>query len=204
MKKLLIAIITVLLLIPQAVMAEVIPHKIYAVTEKAIDGSKLTKDCELTFRAIDNYNVTDKIIIEKNSDLTVKVTDYEEPKRGKRNGYLKIKLISYTIPSINKIEEVSKNYEGSLRPSTKKDFKEIAEKTGISVAGHFLKFPGFSQAIAVSKGLIKPNKDENRLQSAGKNLYQSTPLTYIEKGKDFNIEADTIVVISIKDYSTNE
>ncbi len=204
MKKILLTIMALLLIIPQAVMAEVIPHKIYAATEKAIDGSKLTKNSELTFKAIDNYKLSDKIIIEKNSDITVNVTDYIEPKRGKRDGYLKIKLISYTIPSINKTQDVFNNYEGRLRVSNKKDFKEIAESTGVSVAGHFLKIPGFSQAVAVSKGLIKPNTDQNRLQSAGKNLYESTPLTYIEKGKDFNIEADTIVVISIKDYSTNE
>ncbi len=204
MKKILLTIITLLLIIPQVVKAEVIPHKVYAAALQAIEGKQLTHNCLLTFKAIDNYKISDKIIIEKNSDITVKVLDYVDPKRGKRDGYLKVKLVSYTIPSINRTETVLNKYEGSLRPSNKKDFKEIAENTGVSVAGHFLKVPGFSQAVAVSKGLIKPNEDQNRLQSAGKNLYESTPLTYIEKGKDFNIEEDTIVVISIKDYSENE
>ena len=204
MKKFLIAIIGLLLLIPQTVKAEVIPHKVYAAATKAIDSRQLNKNSILTFRAIDNYKISDKIIIEKNSDIAVRAKEYINPKRGKRDGYLKVQLISYTIPSKDKYIEISEIYEGSLRPSNKKDFKEIAEHTGVSVAGHFLKIPGFSQAVAVSKGLINPNQDESRLKSAGKNLYESTPLTYIEKGKDFNIDEDTIVVISFKEYNVND
>ena len=54
MKRILISIITLLLMIPQMAGAEVIPHKVYAAASKAIDGSTLTKNCNLTFKAINN------------------------------------------------------------------------------------------------------------------------------------------------------
>ena len=49
-----------------------------------------------------------------------------------------------------------------------------------------------------SKGLINPDEDKSRLKTAGENLYESTPLTYAEKGKDFQVEEDGIVVIKLK------
>ena len=87
---------------------------------------------------------------------------------------------------------------GTLKLSTPLDKKELAKKAGITIVGQVLKFPGFSQAVAVSKGLIAPNEDQSRLESAGTNLYKSTPLTYSEKGNDLHIEKDSIVVISVK------
>ena len=87
---------------------------------------------------------------------------------------------------------------GKMKVSTPKDYKDILKNTGISIVGHALKFPGFSQAIAISKGLINPDEDKSRLKTAGENLYESTPLTYAEKGKDFEVDEDGIVVIKLK------
>lgn len=204
MKKFLMIIIAVFLILQQAVKAEVIPHKIYAASEKAIEGNKISQNSLLKFITIDEYKISETIKAEKNSEITLKVLEYIAPKRGKRNGYLKVRLETYTIPSKKEVVRLQENLEGTLRPSVPKDIKDIAENTGVAVAGHFLKVPGFTQAIAVSKGLIKPNENENRLQSAGKNLYQSTPLKYVEKGADFNIEPEAVVVISIKEHEANE
>ena len=47
--------------------------------------------------------------------------------------------------------------------------------------------------------LIKPNPNQNRLQSVGTNVYKSTPLVYTEKGKNIKIDEDSIVLIKIKE-----
>ncbi len=203
MKKI-ITLLFLLIFTQLSVCAEVLPRSIYAVSEHNINGKTLKNGDILTFQTIDNYSISDTTKIEKNSIITLKVKKYMTPKRGKRNGYLKAELTSFTLPSEGgiKYSNIGEN-NCTLRLSTPKDFKEIAKNTGVTVTGHILKIPGFSQAVAVSKGLLKPNPNQNRLKSAGTNLYESTPLTYTEKGEDLNIEEDSIVLIRIK-YAENE
>lgn len=184
--------------------AEIIPHTVYAISHNNILKDNLCSGNVLTFTALDNYEISETEYIEENAIIKVKIKEHIRPKRGKRNGYLKIQVISYTVPSKDnkEIHAENRNIYGTLRLSTTKDLKDISKKTGIAITGHILKIPGFSQAIAVSKGLISPNEEQNRLQSAGTNLYKSTPLVYAEKGKDISIEEDSIVIIRVKNNTT--
>lgn len=181
--------------------AQIISHKIYAISHNNVRTDQIAKDNVLQFQAIEQYLISDTEYVEKNSVLNLKIKEYVQPKRGKRDGYLKVELISYTIPSENdKIVRISnEKLGGTLKLSTPKDVKEIAKNAGVTIVGHILKIPGFSQAVAVSKGLINPNPEQNRLQSAGTNLYESTPLTLTEVGENLCIEEDSIVVIKIKE-----
>ena len=135
----------------------------------------------------------DKTEIQKGDSIKIKLIEYKTPSRGKRNGFYLIELIEAGDSQREKIA-------GKMRVSTPKDIKEMAKTAGVMITGKVLKVPGFSQAVAISKGLIKPNENEGRLVSAGKNLYESTPLTYIEKGEDFKAEKDGIVVLKLKLY----
>ena len=206
MKKVIFFFLGIFILCQLRTNAEILSHKVYAISHKNIVHEQLEKNSSLQFQTLDKYQISDINFIEKNAILTVKVKEHIHPKRGKRDGYLKINIISYTIPSLNNkiIDAFDTEIYGTLKLTTKKDLKEIAKSAGVSVVGHVLKIPGFSQAVAVSKGLIKPNPDQNRLQSAGTNLYQSTPLTYKDKGKDICIEEDSIVVIKVKSKETEE
>ena len=143
--------------------------------------------------------------LQKNSSKKIEVKKYNKPKRGKRDGNLKVKVISYE-DLINKktIDLKDRNILGTLKHSTPKDIKDIIESASVSVAGKLLKVPGFSQAFAAAKGLVKPNEGESRLKSAGHNLYESTPLTYIEEGEDLKIEEDSIVVIKVNEKKKKE
>lgn len=199
MKKI-ICLALLILLMPLYSFAEVIPHKIYACSLEEIGTKQIKAGEHFTFQVIEEAELSDIEFIEENSVITVKINQYIAPKRGKRNGYAKVNLIKYTIPSKGNevISLEDRNICGTLRLSNPLDKKEILKNAGVSAAGHFLKIPGFSQAIAVSKGLINPNPEQNRLQSAGTNLYESTPLTYSEKGIDLTIEEDAIVVLTLK------
>jgi len=181
--------------------AEVLAHKIYAISHFQYNMDEIHENSILEFHSIDDYKISDVDTVPQNSIITIKVNKIIYAKRGKRDGYLKVKLISYTIPEQdNKTKNISsKNLIGSLKLTTKKDLKGIAKNTGISVVGHVLKVPGFSQAVAATKGLIKPNPNQNRLQSVGTNVYKSTPLVYTEKGKNIKIDEDSIVLIKIKE-----
>lgn len=199
MKKFILTIL-IIAMFPVAVIAEIVPHKVYAVSHCDVMAESMYEGQNISFQSLDRYFVSETEYVEKDGIITVRLDKYVEPKRGQRNGYLKIKLVEYTIPSENnKIKNVEDmDIYGTLRLSEKKDRKEIAKSAGVAITGHILKVPGFSQAVAVSKGIIKPNPDQNRLQSAGRNLYQSTPLKYSEKGQEINIEKDAIVVLRLK------
>ena len=199
MKKLFLLLLC-LIIFPLVVCADVIPYKVYVCSSRAISSSEIKTGKLFSFHSIDKYELSDRATLEEGASVTVKINEYIQPKRGKRNGYAKIQVISYTIPSKGneRVSTTTDNLIGTLKLSSPLDKKELAKKAGVFIVGQALKFPGFSQAVAVSKGLIEPNEDQTRIQSAGKNLYESTPLTYSEKGHDLEIEKDSIVVISVK------
>ncbi len=173
--------------------ADILPDNIYAVTDKLLDSKELQVNQEITLISFDSYKLPDKTEIQKGDSIKIKLIEYKTPSRGKRNGFYLIELIEAGDSQREKIA-------GKMRVSTPKDIKEMAKTAGVMITGKVLKVPGFSQAVAISKGLIKPNENEGRLVSAGKNLYESTPLTYIEKGEDFKAEKDGIVVLKLKLY----
>ncbi len=198
MKKLLLILSILIFGTVLSVNAQVLPNKIYAVSTEEVQYQNIKSGKLLYFKALEEYKISENENLEKNAEITVKVLKYIKPKRGKRDGYLNVNIVSYEVPSLNEKKTPTEKINGTLRLSTPKDIKSMAKNAGVSVVGHILKVPGFSQALAVSKGLLEPNKDQSRLKSAGKNLYESTPLVYVEKGKDLNIEQDSIVVIKVK------
>lgn len=198
MKKIFLVLCGLLILLSQSANAEILYHKIYAVSHSNIEFFE--KNDILNFYSLDDYEISTNEFIEKNSLITVKIEEVVNPKRGQRNGYLKVKIVSYSVPTKGNetVVKEKENIEGTLRLSTPKDLKEIAKKASVSVVGKVLQIPGFSQAVAFSKGLIKPNPQQNRLQSAGTNLYESTPLKLTKKGKSLSIAEDSIVVLKVK------
>lgn len=168
---------------------DIIPSKVYAVMQNTLGAKKsglkidlvAAKECEL-----------ENITIKDGDSIKVSLSEYVQPKRGKRNGYYKVKLISVNITQINGA------YYGTMRIAEPKDTAEVLKKAGTTVAGVALGVPGLSQGIAVAKGLISPNDNESRMQSAGKNLYESTPLPLVNKGIDFYAPQDSLVVLSLK------
>lgn len=194
MKKLLL-IFFCALFINLSATAEIIPEKIYAAAHYKTDKNTIKQSPEITLYAYGDYLLNNKITIVDGEKIRLKLDEYISPKRGKRNGYYKV---TYLSPVPEGTTYKTYNLTGTLRPSNPKDIKEIAKKAGISVAGFVLKVPGFTQAIAAAKGIISPNENESRLKSAGENVYKSTPLTYVEKGKDFTLDIDDLAVIKLK------
>ena len=202
MKKIKSLILTLLLLLLISVSAQagIISNKICAYSTKNVEAVQMEEGNVLKLKTVDEYKLTEDTSVEKGSVLTVRVKEYIPPKRGKINGYLKIYVDSYTIPSENnkEIDVTDKNIAGSLKIKTNIDKQEVAEMAGLTAAEYALDATGLSQVYAATKGLVKPNEGESRLKSMGTNLYNSTGLQYIKKGEDMVIKEDTLLEISIK------
>ena len=192
MKKIIIALFLIIF-VPVFAFAEVIPHKVPAVVLEDMSYETIHKGETIELMSLQDSEISQGVIIKGGDKINLKILKYNKPKRGKRDGYF---LVEY-------INNNSMNIKGTMRVSTPKDMESVVENIGVGIAGHVLKVPGFSQAVAVSKGLLKPSENKSRLASAGQNLYQSTPLTYVEKGKDFIIEKDGIVILKLKE-NTNK
>lgn len=189
-----------LLIMPVYAQAGIISNKIYANPTEEIEAVKQEEGKLLKFKAIEESKLTNDTSVEKDSVITVRVKEYIPPKRGKIDGHLKIYIDSYTIPSQNnkEVDVRDQNLAGTLKLKINYDKKEIAEAAGVSAVEYALDTTGITQLYYATKGLIKPNEGQTRLQSAGTNVYNSTGLQYIQKGNDMVIKEDSVVEISIK------
>ncbi len=175
---------------------DVVPANVYAVVQSPFDYHEIQKNDVIDLIAFKDCGLNE-YVINRGDKLSIVLNKYVKPKRGKRNGYYKI-----TLSEINsgKIKTV---YQGTMRISEPKDLSEIVEKAGITIVGAALKVPGFSQSIAIAKGIVSPNEDQTRLKSACHNLYESTPLPLVKRGDDFSVETDAIVVLRLRERNSS-
>jgi len=176
-----------LFLFPVIAFSAVLPDKIYATSPVALD-KHLKPNHIVDLDVLKLGSMSQEMELEHGEAITVKVTEYVPPKRGKRDGYYKV-IFNYKNNGI---------MQGKMAVAKKADIKDISKKAGATIAGHALGVTMLPQAYAVTKGLVKPNENQSRIQSAGTNLYNSTPLTYTEKGHDFSLPAGGVVVLSLK------
>ena len=193
MKKLLV-IFGMLLFCPLfAGAGEIIPEKIVAVAQYEINKDTIKERQEISLYSADDYSLFDDTLkIKKGEKLEFILNSYSEPTRGKRNGAYKVTLKSPLPESSDYV------LSGTMKVATEADLAGMAKSLGISVVGKALKIPGFSQAIAAAKGIIDPDEEKGRFRTVSRNVYESTPLKYTEKGQDFSIETDGVVVIKLR------
>ena len=92
-------------------------------------------------------------------------------------------------------QEIKQNLKENWKDDVKKAGKGVAKKA-VNTA-----LPGAEQIYVVSKGLIKPEEGQTRLQSAANNLVNDTPLKNLKKGSDINIKSGDKIVL--KFYHTD-
>lgn len=147
------------------------------------------------FKVLKENSFENGITFEKDSIISAKAAKVVEPKRGRRNGYLVIAPESYTVPSKNnKNIKINDEYWFANVVGYKPfDVKKAAFGAGLGVAGHFIK--GIGQIFYFGKGIIAPNEGEGRLKSGAKNVYENSPLCYIEEGEEVNIKTGDVLLL---------
>lgn len=126
----------------------------------------------------------------------IKISD---PKRGKRNAYILIRLISYTVPSEgHRVMKFKNNrLEAKVTAYKKMDKKQATEKGAVSATG--LVLPGFSPMYYFSKGCITSEEDENRITSGGKLAYKNSIFSFVEKGDNLVLKKGSYVKLKFYD-----
>jgi len=133
----------------------------------------------------------------------IKVTD---PKRGKRSATFAVCPTSYT--SEDNTVEIKENYYGKYASKvlSKEELKnvdkfEVGKKAVLAVGNHFVK--GLTTGVTLAEGMIE-NEEDNRIKSGVKKVYKSSPLSYVEKGQELQIDpGDTFYLIFKPSKSKN-
>lgn len=165
-----------------------------AVVESLCSFSFEDEAHDVRLKVLEENSFENGITFEKDSILTARVTKVIDPKRGKRNGYLIVQPLTYTIPSKGETKNINEEaWSAKVLGYKPFDVKKSAVGAGLAVAGHFVK--GIGQFYYFGKGVIKPEEGENRLVSGVKNVYENSPLAYIEEGEEAHVETGDLLLL---------
>lgn len=147
----------------------------------------------LEVKILDTYVTKNDFVIHAGSIINGKITDVKDPKRLKRNATFKFIPITYYDYVTERKYNIKKSIVGKY---TSHDITPASiAKTGAVAAGNKLIGAFIGPSVAVVEGAIK-NEQDNIAKSAAISVYESSPLSYVEKGKDLEIKKGDVFKIN--------
>ena len=148
----------------------------------------------LNFKSMEKVTFENGIEFEPGTVVETKIIDVKFPKRGKRNASFTVRPTAFITHGVRKPIE---DFEFTAKYKAKKplDKGELALSAASTVGSYFVK--GFGQGISLAKGMVK-NEQGNRLKSGVVQVYEDSPLAYIEKGEDLYIYENDIFYLRFK------
>ena len=186
MKKFCWTIFLLLIILSQPVLAKPIA------VEALSDFTTENPPKEMSIKLLEDIAVDDTLTIKAETIVDGNVVDVTDPKRLKRNA-------SFTfVPTSYKDERgqvvVIKNYYPA-KYTTKVNKGQLAKSAALSVGNFFVK--GLSSGYSAVEGAIKNEKD-NRFKSSVTEVYQDSPLSYVEKGEELVIEKGQLFFLNFR------
>lgn len=135
-------------------------------------------------------------LVQNGSIIEGKITDVTEPKRLKRNA-------TFTFVPVRFYDENGKEYDitqdivGKYSSLSGVSAGTLA-KQGAVLVGNKLVDGFFGPGVALVEGAVK-NEHGNRAKSAAVSVYESTPLSYANKGKEIEIPKGKIFIMNFKE-----
>lgn len=149
---------------------------------------------EFEVKVLEGNSFDNGVVIENGSIIKGQAVEIVDAKRGKRDAYIVLKPISYTVPSKGTIKEFEDaDWLADVIGYKPFDAKSVAMSAGTTVAGYFIK--GIGQVFYFAKGVISPQEGENRLKSGAISVYENSPLSLIEEGENINIKKGDLLVL---------
>ena len=147
-------------------------------------------------KIVEGYTTKNGFTVYANSIIEGRIENITDPKRLKRNAKFTFIPEKYYDSSNNCVYDIDKPVEAKYSSLTDVNAKSIA-KTGAVTVGNKLLDGFFGPGIALVEGAVK-NEEGNRAKSAAVSVYESTPLSYISKGKELEIPKGQVFVMSFK------
>ena len=158
------------------------------------DFSTADPPSTITIQTMEHIQYAKNKYVPSGLEITGKIVDVKSPERLKRDASFSFKPTSYKDS-----EGVSHNIKRQVKAKYTRpiDKGQIAGTAAKSVGNLFIK--GFSMGISAVEGAIK-NEENNRLKSSAISVYESSPISYIEKGEDIIIKKSDLFYLKFPDY----
>lgn len=189
MKKI-VLFLTLILIASQPVMAKNV--KVEALSDFSTANPKDTWEV----RVVNGFTAKNGHEVPANSIIKGKITNVTDPKRLKRNAGFDFVVTEVYDSQIDEKITVKKNIVGKYSSLTDVTPLKVIEK-GAVTAGDKLIGAYVGPSVALVKGVAQ-NEEGNRAKSAVVSVYESTPLSYVSKGKELEIKQGQIFVMSFK------
>ncbi len=179
-------LVLILCLLSQPVIAKTIPVQALA------DLSTENPPKVYAIKILQDLFLDENTTIKEDDILYGRIVDIKDPKRLKRNA-------TFTF-----VPETLKTYEGEVvelkgyypaKYTTKLNKGQIAKSAALGVGSYFVK--GLSMGYSAIEGAVKNEKD-NRFKSSVTSVYESSPLSYVKKGHEIEIEKEQVFLLNFK------
>lgn len=147
-------------------------------------------------QVIEKEELKDGTVYEAGTIICGEVVKVKNAQRGKRDGYFEF-VPTFLIYNNETCKIKDPNVSAKVVGYAPINPMDIAEKAAKGAVGLF--FKGASQGISFVQGVAE-DKDGNRLKSGFVKMYKDSPLTYIEEGKELNVNVGDLIVLKFKKF----
>lgn len=188
MKKFLL-ILSVFLLMP-SVMAKNI--KVEAMSDFSTENPPSTWQVKI----VEGFTTDSGFAVHSGSIIEGKIEKVSAPKRLKRSANFTFIPQTYYDSHEGYTKNIYQQIEGKYSAMSDVTAKSVA-KTGAITAGNVFISGFIGPGVALVEGAVK-NEEGNRAKSAAVSVYESSPLSYAQKGKELEIKKGQIFIMSFK------
>ncbi len=190
MKKFILFIM--LLLFSSPVLAKTIPVQSHA------DFSTENPPQTLSITILQDIELDENLSFTAGDIVEGEIVDVTDPKRLKRDAGFT--FLPQKIKKDNgEIVQIKDNYPAKY--TTKLNKADMAKSAALGVGNYFVK--GLSMAYSAVEGAVK-NEQDNRLKSSANSVYESSPLSLVEKGGEIVIQKDQTFLLNFKTRKSEE
>ena len=190
MKKYLIFLFVMMLICSQPVSAKMI--KVRALEDFSTANPPETWKVQL----VDGFETKDGTPYYAGSIIYGRIEDIKDPKRLKRNAQFTFVPTEYYDSMSQKTYAIKRQFKGKYSSMSDVTVGSVVKTGAVAAGSHFIS--GFiGPSVALVEGAVK-NEEGNRAKSAAKSVYESTPVSYVEKGKQLEIKENQEFVMSFK------
>ena len=146
-------------------------------------------------RLIEDSKIDNTIMV-KNDILNCELKEIKDPSRAKQNAKIFYVLKAYKDKfGLHNFDDI---YIAKYSKTTLAENKnKIAKKTATTVGSFFVK--GLSYGVSFAEG-VKNNKEDNRLVSGVKKVYDDSFLSLVEYGQEITIKKGDVFYLIVKKY----
>lgn len=188
MKKLILTIFALLIVAPA--MAKDIK------VEALADFSTINPPKMWQVKTLESFVADNGIVVHQDTIITGKIEKVKSAKRLKRNATFRFVPKTYFDPQVGYNQDVKRYFEGKYSSRSDLDAKTLAKK-GAVTAGNMLIGSFVAPTVGLVEGAIK-NERGNRAKSAAISAYESTPLSYANKGKELEFKQGQVFIMNFK------